>query len=101
MKDEQYIINGFTFKRVDKKKARAVFNNDLVLILLPSKTPMSIKNMGMHVWRKRYGNFDRVVAEFQSRNCNSSVGTDVKYFVPVVVNSFNIEEYDYNYHNLT
>ena len=100
LKDEFYVINGFTFKRVDKKMAERIFDNDLVLILLPSNMSMNINYMGLHIWRKRFSDFDSTVADFQRRNCDASRGRTVKYFIPIIKHQDGSEKYDYNYHNL-
>ena len=61
---------------------------------------MSVNYMGLNIWRKRFSDFTSTVADFQRRNCDSSRGTTVKYFIPVIIHQDGSEEYDYHYHNL-
>ena len=97
MRKYQYTEKGFTFKRVDKKTARAAYINGLSIILCPvnlrpgepyhPETVINRKN------REQFtvdeigvkNDFNNYVNSFEFYNCtNSETGKYAAFYIPVV-----------------
>lgn len=110
MNDRTYTKNGFTFKRITKKKAFTAFKNGLTVILSPvNANPYSVW-AGFHTINKEkdftetdvliYGtiekDFDAIVNAYEYYNCFAEVGKYAAFWIPVeTVN--NIEQYNYKF----
>lgn len=106
-----YINNGeYTFKRVNKKTARAAYINGLDVII----TPCNLYPFGP--WAPGYrlnkrsreafvldhtgliNDFENLLNSFIYYNCNAEAGYYPAYYIPVITDQFDgIEHYNYKY----
>lgn len=115
MNKYSFVIDGFTFERVNKKQAVAAFNNGLTVKFCPvNLRPGSFWRLDMDM-NKEYQNcagctFEEVVNAFEYYNCTSSeTGRYTAFYIPVeYVDRFTgkkptratmktVKQYDYKY----
>jgi len=103
MQKRSYNKNGFEFIRIDKKKAKRAYNNNLTVIFCPvNLSPFSPWGLDMPMNKENlncnYISFDKLLNEFEYYNCNNETGKYTAFYIPVKRNSFDgFPEYDYKY----
>lgn len=111
MKDYTFTDRGFTFKRVDKKKARAAFNNGLRVLFCPCNLrPGYPYHPETDVSGRCGASFETMLNSFEYYNIrNRETGYYTAFYIPVVeVDSFTgkkptektintVLSYDYSY----
>lgn len=102
--------NGYTFKRVNKKAARAAYINGLDIIITPcnlypfgpwapgyrlnkrSREAFCLDDIGIK------NDFENLLDSFIYYNCNAEAGYYPAYYIPVITDQFDgIEHYNYRY----
>ena len=111
MNNYSYTKDGFTFRRVNKAKARAAYNNGLSVVFCPCNLrPGSIWHPETILNNKSGETFETALNAFEYYNIrDNETGRYTAFYIPVVtVDRFTgekptsatlgtVEQYDYNY----
>ena len=99
MQDVRFSMNGHNYMRVDKKKAKIAFNNNLGVLFCASKSrPDSMNSIAAFIRKSDdVDTFDKAVNSYSYYNCNSETGREIWFYIPYVHDKFDGREiYDYS-----
>ena len=114
MRKYNFDHNGFNFIRINKKRARAAYNNGLTVIFCPCNLrPFGFYNLGLPMEQNKINQncdgvtFDKLVNEYEFYNCHPDTGKYTAFYIPVeTVDRFTgepstgadaIEQYNYKF----